>query len=222
MRQDVRSLLDAADHVLIAFDGPLCTVFDPSASRGAAERLRLLLGANLPRNVARSDDPFEVLRYASSCGENTAYVVERQLSAYEAEAVAFGAATDGVVDAMRTLNSGGHSVTAVGNQSVQAIRSFLTVHDLLGTVRRISGRVDARTTKLLPDPFLLNQVIEAVGTVPRRCLLIGATAADAQAAQAAGIPVLGYGAAVPRKLAAATIESMTELVVEELLNWPVR
>jgi hypothetical protein len=43
MRDDVTSLLHAADHVLIAFDGPLCTVFDPSTARATAERLRLLI-----------------------------------------------------------------------------------------------------------------------------------------------------------------------------------
>lgn len=222
MRADVKSLLHAADHVLIGFDGPLCTVFDPSAARATAERLRLLLGSGLPRKVVRADDPFEVLRYANTCGENTAYVLERQLSAYEAEAVAFGAATEGAVDAVRTLNASGHSVTAVGNQSMQTIRSFLAVHDLLDTVRRVSGRVDARTTRLLPDPFLLNQVVEALGTVPERCLFICATAADAEAGRDAGIPVLGYGETIQRKLAAATIESMSELVVDELINWQVR
>lgn len=218
MRDDIRSLLDEADHVLIAFDGPLCSVFDPNTARATAQRLRLLLDPNLPRDVARTGDPFEVLRYAISCGENTAYVLERQLSAYEAEAVAFGAATEGAVGAARTLNSSGHTVTAVGNQSVQTIRLFLAVHDLLDTVRRISARVDACTTKLLPDPFLLSQVVEALATVPRRCLFITATAADADAAQAIGIPVLGYGASSP---GVATIESMTELVVDELINGPI-
>jgi phosphoglycolate phosphatase-like HAD superfamily hydrolase len=105
---------------------------------------------------------------------------------------------------------------------MQTIRSFLAVHDLLDTVRRVSGRVDARTTRLLPDPFLLNQVVEALGTVPERCLFICATAADAEGGRDAGIPVLGYGETIPRKLAAATIESLSELVVDELINWQVR
>ena len=125
MREDVRSLLHEADHVLIAFDGPLCTVFEPGEARATAERLRLLLGANLPRTVARTGDPFEVLRYAASCGENTGYILERQLATYESEAVAFGPATDGAEDAVRSLYASGHSVTAIGNQSVYAIRAFL-------------------------------------------------------------------------------------------------
>ena len=106
-------------------------------------RLRQLLGAHLPRDVARTGDPFAVLRYAASCGENTGYFVERQL----------------------------------------------------------------------PDPFLLNQVVEVLGATPERYLFIAATAADVQAAQAAGIPALGYG--IP---GAATIESMSELVVDELIK----
>jgi phosphoglycolate phosphatase-like HAD superfamily hydrolase len=220
MRENIRSLLHAADHVLIAFDGPLCPAFGPSTARATAERLRQLLGDHLPRAVARTGDPFEVLRYAMSCGENTAYVLERQLSAYEAEAVAFGAVTEGAADAVRTLHSSGHSVTAVGNQSTQTIRAFLAVHELLDLVRRVSARVDGRTTKLLPDPFLLTQAVQALGTVPERCLLITAATADAEAARTVGIPVLGYR--ISGKPVAARVEAMSELVVDELINWRVR
>ncbi|HEY4458658.1 MAG TPA: hypothetical protein VGN81_30380 [Pseudonocardiaceae bacterium] len=159
-----------------------------------------------------------MLRYARSCGENTAYFLERQLSAYEAEAATFGPAADGAEDAVRSLYASGHSVTAVGNQSVQAIRSFLAVHDLLGAVRRVSARVGPHSRRLLPDPFLLNQVIEVLGSVPERYLFIAATAGDAEAAQAIGIPVIGYGVAIP---GGASIESMSELVVDELINWRV-
>ena len=220
MNEDVKALLDAADHVLIAFDGPLCTVFDPTTARSTAERLRLLLDPALPRAIARTDDPFQVLRYAQTCGENTAYVVERQLATYEAESVAFGQASEGAVDAVHTLYAGGHTVTAIANQSTRTIGSFLAMHDLLGEVRRASARDDFRTTALLPDPFLLSRAVQALGTTPQRCLFIGASAQDAQAGRAAGIPVLACGAALPSRKADARIESMTELVsAVDPLSW---
>jgi beta-phosphoglucomutase-like phosphatase (HAD superfamily) len=213
MDDDIRSLLNEADHVLIAFDGPLCTVFDPNAARSAAQRLRILLGPDLPRSVARTADPFEVLRYAGTCGEHTAHVVERQLSWLEAEAVASGQAAEGAVDAVHTLHLCGHTVTVVGNQSVEAIRSFVVVHDLVDEVRWISARGIGRTTKLLPDPFLLTEAVEALGTVPRRCLFVGASAEHAEAGAAAGMPVLRIG---------KTIAAMSELADRNLLEWRVR
>ena len=224
MNNEVKSLLDAADHVLIAFDGPLCTVFDPTTARVTADRLRILLDPGLPRAVRGTGDPFEVLRYAQTCGANTAYVIERQLATYEAEAIAFGQATEGAVDAVHTLHASGHTVTAIGNQSTRTIRSFLTMHDLLGEVRRASARDDFRTTALLPDPFLLGRAVEALGTTPKRCLFITASADDAgAAASTGGMPVLAYGKAIPRRRAAATIESMTELATPiDLLSWSGR
>jgi phosphoglycolate phosphatase-like HAD superfamily hydrolase len=222
MRTDIRSLLDAADHVLVAFDGPLCAVFDQTAAGATAERLRVLLGADLPKKVARTGDPFDVLRYAISCGESTAHVVERQLSRLELEAVSRGEPADGALDAVHALHDTGHTVTAIGNTSTEAVRGFLGLHGLPNEVRRISARGSARTTKLLPDPFLLAEAVESLGTVPQRCLFIGASAADAEAGQAAGIPMLGCGPGFPGKRAAATIESMAELVVGDLLSWPGR
>ncbi len=213
MNKDVRSLLDAADHVLIAFDGPLCTFFDPAAARSATERLRILLGPKLPRSVARTADPFEVLRYAGTCGEHTAYVVERQLSRLEAEAVALGEATEGAEDAVHTLHARGHTVTAVGNQSAEVIRSFLLVHGMQDAVGRISARGVGRTAKLLPDPFLLAEAVEALGSTPQRCLFVGASARHAEAGKAAGVPVLRIGEG---------IAGMTELVDRDVLDWPVR
>jgi phosphoglycolate phosphatase-like HAD superfamily hydrolase len=223
MRDDVTSLLHAADHVLIAFDGPLCTVFDPSAARATAERLRLLLGPDLPRKVARTNDPFEVLRYAITCGENTAYVLERQLTRLEGEAMSVRVPTDGAIEAVHGLHDTGHTVTAIGNTSTEVIRGFLGLHGLWNEVRRISARGSSRTAKLLPEPFLLDEAIEALGTEARRCVFIGTSAQDAEAGRAAGVPMLGCGRDFPRKQAAVVVESMTELATaRDLINWSVR
>lgn len=213
MNKDVKTLLDEADHVLIAFDGPVCTVFDPGVARSVAERLRILLGTDLPRSVRRTADPFEVLRYADSCGEHTAHVVERQLARLETEAVSVRRLTEGAIEAVRTLHDTGHGLTAIGNTSTEAIRCFLGLHDLWTEVGRISARGRGRTTKLLPDPFLLTEAVEALGSAPRRCVFIGASAVDAEAGEAAGIRVLRLGDA---------IGSMAELADRDLLAWHVR
>lgn len=216
MNEDVRSLLDVADHVLVAFAGVLCPAFDPNTARSAAQRLRILLGPDLPRSVARTADPFEVLRYAGTCGEHTAHVVERQLAWLEAEAVVFGEVVEGVAEAVHTLHVRGHTITAVGNQSAEVIHSFLITHEMRHDVRGISGRGIGRTTKLMPDPFLLTEAVGALGTTPERCLFIAASARDVDAAEAAGIPVLRMGKN------GQGIASMTELADRDLLDWHVR
>lgn len=222
MDDDVRSLLDAADHVLIAFDGPLCSFADPSTARATAERLRILLGPDLPRKLASTDDPFEVLRYAQTCGEHTAHVVERQLSWFEAQAAMTAGPAEGALEAVRTLYATGHTVTVVGNQSTEAVRTFVVMHELHHEARRISARSGART-RLLPDPFLLTEVVEALGTTPQRCLFIGSSAQAAEAGQEAGIPVLGCGRAPRRRGTAATVGSMAELARPvDLSGWPTR
>lgn len=43
----------------------------------------------MPRHVATTSDPFEILRYAEECGPATASVVEAQLGRLEAEAAAW-------------------------------------------------------------------------------------------------------------------------------------
>ncbi|HEY4022050.1 MAG TPA: HAD hydrolase-like protein [Pseudonocardiaceae bacterium] len=217
MNDDVNSLLRAADHVLIAFDGPLCTAFDPTWCQSAAERLRIMLGEDLPRAVRKTDDPFEVLRYAVSCGESTAQVFERQLYRLELEAALVTQPTEGALDAVRSLFGSGHTVTVIGNQSTEAILGFLGLHGVRTEVRRISARGSSRTTALLPDPFLLTEAVAALGTTSERCVFIGMSVADVEAGRSAGIPVVRYGRAL--RGVAATIESMADLGVGDLLSW---
>ncbi|HEX4224578.1 MAG TPA: HAD family hydrolase [Pseudonocardiaceae bacterium] len=216
MSEDVHTLLRAADHVLIAFDGPLCPAFDLTWSRSAAQRLRIMLGDDLPRSLRHTDDPFAVLRFAASCGETTAHVFERQLYRLELEAAMVTEPTEGALDAMRSLFGSGHTVTVIGNQSTDAIRGFLGLRGVKAEVRRISARGTWRTA-LLADPFLLSEAVAALGTTSQRCVFIGRSVMDVRAGRAAGIPMIRYGRML--RGVAATIESMADLGVGDLLSW---
>lgn len=62
-------LLLTCDHALVAFDGPI-TELPPGDTR--ADRLRAMLGeAELPRRVAKTDDPFAVIAHAATIGPAT-------------------------------------------------------------------------------------------------------------------------------------------------------
>ncbi|MFD5097300.1 HAD family hydrolase [Amycolatopsis thailandensis] len=134
-----------------------------------------------------SADPFDVLRYAASCGPNAEYVVERQLSRLEGEAVAQVLPAPGVAEVLREWSAQGFTVTIVSNNSVDAIRSFLGLHELAEDVRRISARTTSDPARLKPHPALLEAAVKALGTSPRQCVMVGDSAADVLAARAAGV-----------------------------------
>ncbi|MEV6909870.1 HAD-IA family hydrolase [Amycolatopsis sp. NPDC051071] len=194
----VRELLQDKDHVFLDFDGPVCDVFARLPAREVADRLKQLVGPGLPREVSASADPFDVLRYAASCGPNAAHVVERQLSRLENEAVSLVSPAPGVPELIREWVSQGFTVTIVSNNSVEAIRAFLTVHELAGHVRRISARAMSDPEHLKPQPALLDAAVKALGTSPGKCVMVGDSAADVLAARAAGVASVAF-ATTPAK-----------------------
>ncbi|WP_244199726.1 HAD family hydrolase [Amycolatopsis thailandensis] len=78
-------------------------------------------------------------------------------------------------------------MTIVSNNSVDAVRSFLGLHELAEDVRRISARTTSDPARLQPHPALLDAAVKALGTSPRQCVMIGDSAADVLAARAAGV-----------------------------------
>lgn len=213
----VRELLQEKDHVFLDFDGPVCDVFAQLPASEVADRLKRLVGPDLPREVSASADPFDVLRYAASCGPNAAHVVERQLSRLENEAVSMVPPAPGAVEVIREWVAQGFTVTIVSNNSVEAIRAFLTVHELVEQVRRISARASSDPAQLKPHPALIEAAVKALGTSPAKCVMVGDSAADVLAARAAGVATVALAttSAKRRSLAAlhpdALVSDLTDL-----------
>jgi len=179
------------DHVLLAFNGPVCTIFGGSLTgHDMADRLRPLVGYALPPDIERTHDPFDILRYATTCGPKTAHVVETQLRRLESEAVASAPETPGTADTLRELHQAGCTLTIVSNNSAEAIRSFLIIHDLATYIRRISARTSADPNAVMPSPHLVEQAISALGTSPQFCAMVTKAPEEKQAAKAAGVTVI--------------------------------
>ncbi|KFU83078.1 haloacid dehalogenase superfamily, subfamily IA, variant 3 with third motif having DD or ED/haloacid dehalogenase superfamily, subfamily IA, variant 1 with third motif having Dx(3-4)D or Dx(3-4)E [Amycolatopsis lurida] len=176
-------LLREKDHVFLDFDGPVCDVFARLPASEVADRLQRLIEPE----VIASSDPFDVLRFAASCGPNAAHVVERQLTRFEGEAVALISPAPGIAEVLRDWRAQGFTVTVVSNNSVDAIRSFLGLHDLVEFVRGISARTTSDPALLKPQPALLDAAVTALGTSPVQCVMVGDSAADILAARAAGV-----------------------------------
>ncbi|AHH97155.1 hypothetical protein GCM10010174_65820 [Kutzneria viridogrisea] len=175
--------VSARDHVLVGFTALVGDLFDGQRGRTAAERLKVLLGPTAPR----ARDPFQVLRFAASCGRTAANVVERQLCRLESEALLAAEDLPGSQEALRHLASKGCTLTVITNHGIDCVRSYLTMRDLTGQVRRISARVTADPERLLPGPHLVQQAIRALATTAEHCVLIAGSAAESAAARAAGV-----------------------------------
>jgi HAD superfamily hydrolase (TIGR01662 family) len=218
-------LLSNCDHVLVDFDGPICAVFGGKYSNyEVASQLRELLAdagcRQLPDDVAATDDPFEVLGYAAAhLDDHLAERAESTLRRYEVEAVDSAPPTVGAASTLRHLVASGFVVAIVSNNSVDAINRYVDRHGLRSQIRLVSARTSNNFRHLKPNPFLVDQALQQVGTSARRAVMVGDSDADVDAARAAGLPVIAY-ANRPEKIAAfnsmgvgVIIKHMTELAI---------
>jgi phosphoglycolate phosphatase-like HAD superfamily hydrolase len=202
----VRDLLKDRDHILVGFEGVLCNVAHDD--KAIADRLKILVGYGMPEQVKASGDPFEVLRYAATCGAATASAVERQLRRLELPTVTHRPPIPGAGKAMTRLAAAGNTLTAVSGLAADVVRSFFSLHDIGESVSRVAARVSA-DTPLPPDPHLVHQAMRSRGASPDQCVMIAGTMADIEAALAAEIPVIAFGLQAER--AALVVHDMVDI-----------
>lgn len=176
-------LLTEADHVLVAFDGPVAELPETNT---VANRLRVMVkGGRLPRKVARTRDPFVVIEYAMGIGPATGQAVYAQLCRIESELVAGATVTPGVRDAMAAMAAAGTHVSVISSLDSGAVRTFLVLHGLDTYVRHMVARTGPDRDVLPPAPDLVQTALReraAASTV-----FVGSTDKDLAAARAAGV-----------------------------------
>lgn len=188
-------VLAGAPHVLLDFDGPVCAVFGGTSDRAVADELRASLdqrAEQLSADVAASNDPFDVLRYAATRGPGRAAEIEQMLAGLEVRAVKTATPTPGAREAIAALRRAGKTVTIVSNNSVAAILAYLTAHGLAPLITGVIGRSDPSPTLLKPHPYLVQQAIHARRARPGDCVLVGDSTTDIEAAQIARTAVIAY------------------------------
>lgn len=123
----------------------------------------------------------------------------------------------GVLEGLQALRSGGLRLACVTNKPLAFTRPLLAAKGLQGLFEQVFGGDSFATKK--PDPLPLLKTCEALGTTPARTLMLGDSSNDAQAARAAGCPVVlvtyGYnhGQSVEAVGADALIDSIAQLCV---------
>ena len=122
---------------------------------------------------------------------------------------------DGVIAGLQAMRDRGWRLACLTNKPTAFARPLLAAKGLDGYFEVVFGG-DAFERKK-PDPLPLLKTCEALGTVPARTLMVGDSSNDAQAARAAGCPVVlvsyGYnhGEPVRQVDADAVVDSLTEL-----------
>ncbi len=121
----------------------------------------------------------------------------------------------GVADGLAALRRKGLRLACLTNKPTAFARPLLQAKGLDGYFEVVFGG-DAFERKK-PDPLPLRKTCEALGTSPARTLMIGDSSNDAQAARAAGCPVVlvtyGYNHGEPVRAVDADgfVDSLAEL-----------
>ncbi|MFD9734272.1 HAD family hydrolase [Umezawaea sp. NPDC059074] len=145
----------------------------------------------MPLEVARSEDPFDVFRYAATLSEADAYHVEAALTASEVDAVALAEPAGGSHQLMRIWHGLGRRAAVTSNNSAVSIDQYLGMHALARYVDAVGGREGADPAKLKPDPSVVRRMVQALGVLPESCVLLGDSVSDVTAAARVGIKMIG-------------------------------
>jgi len=113
----------------------------------------------------------------------------------------YSAVYPGVVEGLTALQSAGLRMACLTNKPLSFARPLLQAKGLVVFFGQVFGGDSFERKK--PDPLPLLKTCEALGTAPGRTLMLGDSSNDAQAARAAGCPVVlvtyGYNHGQPAR-----------------------
>ncbi|KRV47466.1 HAD family hydrolase [Wenjunlia vitaminophila] len=216
--EGLASVLAPVRHVLLDFDGPVCSVFAgvpaPEVARRLAEQLS---GPDGPPPGHEESDPLAMLRRIADERDDLVPLADETLARLEMEAVDRAQPTPGGVAFLEACAASGRVVWMVSNNATVAIARYVDTHGLGRLIAGQFGRVSGHPRSMKPSPELLFAAMAAAGARPGDCIFVGDAVRDIEAAHAAGMDAIGYAnkpgkdAALTRAGAAAVVTSMGEL-----------
>jgi phosphoglycolate phosphatase len=215
------TVLSGTRHLLLDFDGPICSIFAGLPAAVVADRLRKLFGdqAQLPENIALTSDPLEVFIYAGTISTDLAARVEAEMSDQEQVAVATAAPTPYVHEVITACRDSGRTVAVVSNNSARAVHAYLARHSLDDRIKLVIARTSHDPDLLKPSPHLIERAVDALSAEPDECTLVGDSVTDIQGARHAGVRSIGYANRPDKREQFATaqadaiIDSLAELAL---------
>ncbi|MFC5666179.1 HAD family hydrolase [Kitasatospora misakiensis] len=223
--QQLADVLRPVKHVLLDFDGPVCSVFAGLPAPEVARRLReglFATGEQAPAGAAEETDPLALLRLVSNARPDLAASADAALAALESEAVRVGRPTPGGESVLAACVRFGRAVSVVSNNASAAIDAYLSAHRLSGYVAGVFGRTAGDPSSMKPNPRLLLEPMAAAGTQPAECVFIGDATRDVEAGNAARVPTIGYAnkPGKQEKLASAgAVVTVDSMQLPPLLPW---
>ncbi len=191
--QAIAAIISRTRHLLLDFDGPVCSIFAGTPASQVADQLRHSLkaaGFALPREAEGEPDPLEVFRIVATTGLEAA-TAQQLLTTFETRAVARARPTPGAADLIITAYRTGRTVTIVSNNSSAAITKYLADHRLSDYVRAVLGR-DDDPDRMKPSPYRVREAVGSLDADPHQCIFVGDSDTDVLAGKLAGVPVIGY------------------------------
>jgi phosphoglycolate phosphatase len=185
-------------HVLLDFDGPVCSLFAGTATAPVAGLLRDVLAARdigMPRAIEETRDWFAILSFAASAAPEAGAQVEAELARVECAAVATAEPAEHLTDVLAACQNSNRSVAVVSNNSAQAVRQYLTRHNLDQQIPVVVARTGHDLARLKPSPHFIEAAAAGLAAAPADCTVVGDSPTDIRAARAAGSGAIGYAAA---------------------------
>jgi phosphoglycolate phosphatase len=191
----LQQIVQRSAHVLLDFDGPICSIFVGLSAPDVAEMYRAALRrvqVKLPANVQELDDPLEIFRQVASLDPDVAKEAQAILTKLETCAVRTALPTPGSANLMATAQATGRTVTIVSNNSSAAIATYLGDHELSRYITAIVGRDDADPALMKPSPYRVRMAISQLDAKPHQAFLVGDSTTDVLAGLLAGVAVIGF------------------------------
>ncbi|WP_405586152.1 HAD family hydrolase [Streptomyces sp. NBC_01190] len=215
--EELASILAPVRHVLLDFDGPVCSVFAGFPAADVARRLSdLLTGLDGPPPGNELTDPLAMLRHIADTRPELVPAADDALARMEVEAVAEARPTEGAAGFLEACAATGRRVWLVSNNATTALDSYVDAHQLKPLVAGCFGRVPGHPQSMKPSPELLLAALRAAHAEPTDAIFIGDAVRDVEAAHAAGMSAIGY-ANKPGK-AEALAEAGAALVVTTMVT----
>ncbi|MFF6949416.1 HAD family hydrolase [Streptomyces iakyrus] len=196
--EELRELLAPVRYVLWDLDGPICRLFAGHPANEVARDLvreieRLGPDSLLTEGERLCPDPQSVL-LAVYCRHPEAGLIthlEKRLTEQELVAVPRAWPTPYADPLIMTWSALGARFAITTNNSARAAAAYTESRRLTACFSHIYGRTED-LARMKPHPHCLSRALESLDAHPSQALMLGDAGTDYQAAQALGVPFLGY------------------------------